>query len=315
MYCYSSLPADEIMTIIERNPSDPELRLALMEHYMNAGEEEGAMTQARLAAELFPDHPESQIWNAIWYMMVEDMLQGQRMLEAISHRYPCIELAHRVQSEFVPAVFNLLGEAGESYPPENPIEEDESLDPESKRLLEESSARINLALLETQDAETAIAACEDYLRDWGQNVGGMLICTRIYQQHGLNQRAEQMLREILSANPDSTVAKVDLGYLIDDDQNAIKLFQSALQVCNFDQRARCGLGERLIKTGMYVEALEHLSRVPADSLFYCSALGLMSDSHSSMENSKVAKQCIEKALILQPGNEYFQDKLDQFESA
>ncbi|MGI9516013.1 MAG: tetratricopeptide repeat protein [Pirellulaceae bacterium] len=307
MYCFSDLPLEEIKAMVERNPQEPDPRLALIEHHILNDDFDEALAQACLAADVVPEHPEILIWKAVCIMQCVDLLEGSAEMQHVIHKYPCLELITRLQTEMLPLFPGLVTDPGQI----DWQELDEEIDDEdSRRVVEQACDRTELIHAYQVNPSTIIPDCEAYLDKWPQDVSGKLVIARIYLQSGLPSEAEVLYRDALAVNPEATIARFELGMLLPDPHEAIEQLELGLQTCSFDQRARCKLAERLMEIGELDQARNELRRVPADSMFYVAALSLMCDSWIADDDLTAAVGCLEKAVGRSPGQVELESRLD-----
>ena len=307
MYCFSDLPLEEINAMVERNPGEPDPRLALIEHHILNDDYDEALEQACFAAELFPDHPDVLIWKAVCTMQCVDLLQGSQEMQHVIHKYPCLELITRLQTEMLPLFPGLVADPGQIDWEEMG---DDFQDEDSQMVIEQASERTELIRTFQVDPSTIIPDCEAYLEKWPNDVSGKLVIARIYLQSGLASEAEAIYRDALVVNPEATIARFELGMTLPDPVEAIEYLRTGLETCGFDQRARCKLGERLMELGEYEQARRELRRVPADSAFYVAALSLTCNSWIACDDLPKAIVCLEKAVARAPGEPELESRLE-----
>ncbi len=310
MYCFSDLPLEEIIAIVERNLHEPDPRLALIEHHALNDNFEAALQQACTAAKLWPEHPEILIWQAVCTMQCDNLLEGSQAMQHVIHKYPCLELIARLQSEMLPLFPGLVTDPAQIDWQDAREEFD---DEESRMVIEQACDRTELIQLYQASPEEIIPACETYLDKWPEDVSGMLVIARIYLRSGLAGRGEVLYRRALCINPEATIAKFELGMVLEDPAEAIEYLASGLETCDFDHRARCKLAERIMETGEYESARNHLRRVPADSMFYVTALSLMCNSWMLEDDLPAAIGCLERAVARAPDQIELQSRLHQLQ--
>ena len=88
MSFYSQLPLEELSEIVQRNPDEIELRLALIERYVRDGDVDDALVQACLAEDLASENEEILAWKAMCQISMGQLEAGHRLLQEVTRRTP-----------------------------------------------------------------------------------------------------------------------------------------------------------------------------------------------------------------------------------
>jgi tetratricopeptide (TPR) repeat protein len=297
MSCYADLPFAELTALIAAQPDEVELRLALVEQYARRKEFDEAVTQVCLAEELDPENPVVAAWKAMCLTSAGQVIEGSEAIKKVLWKYPCAEFHNWLITEVKPLFVR------DSFDPmaadlEKQInDEGTGIPPEAVQCCV-AFGRIS-SLFQT-DPDRCITELENHIVNWPDDVNAVLFLAKACRYVKKFERATELYRIVIEKAPDATIAMFDLATIVSDPWEAIELMRRGLEICDFDNRAKCKLAERLNQVGKTEQAKNAVARIPGDSPFYVDAL--VAQARSLELEGKFVEACelLEKAATMAP---------------
>jgi len=298
---YSDLSVDQLTAMIARHPDDGELRLTACQFYVRRGDFESALAQSQTALEILPGSPRAEALQAMCMLSTNKIFDGNELLQSVFRRYPCEEFQAWVTKDLA-SLFNYEGRARNQWPPQTPSHEATG---------KEYFAFNKIATLFSAEPDQCIAGIEEYLLQNPEDFNALMFLGKGFRFRGRKQEAEPLFRKVLLKYPDAAAAMFELASVVSNPWEAIELLRSGLEICNFDQRAKCQLATFFIQVGKYEHAFEAIGNVPADSSFYGDSLLLQARSLELLKRYDDALARIELAVRLKPECANYRGKYGQ----
>ena len=293
---YFELTVDELVDKISGSPDDIQLRLALCERHAQENDFELALAQARHAVCLSPDSPHALAWQAMCMMSTTEIVDGNELLSTLVRKYPCSEFHAWMTKELAPKF-----STGSSNPLRVVWESHEQQHNYSNEYAKAAAFAKIIPLFEV-DTDRCIAKLENHLTNFPDDTNALLFLAKTYRFTEKLSQAEPRYREVLAKDPEATVAMFDLATIVasKDPWEAIELMKTGLEICSFDNRAKCKLAEYENRVGRYQQAIDEIGVVPADSPYYADWLITIAHSHESLQNHDQALELLTKATLVAP---------------
>ena len=273
-----------------------QLRLALCELHAQEKDFELALAQARHAVCISPDNPHALAWQAMCMMSTTEIVDGNKLLSTLVRKYPCSEFHDWMTKELAPKFSN-----GSSNPLRVVWESHEKQFNYSSEYAKVAEFAKIVPLLQV-DTDRCIAKLNNHLTNYPDDTNALLFLAKAYRSTERMSQAESRYREVLERDPEATVAMFDLATIVAprDPWEAIELMRSGLEICSFDNRAKCKLAEYENRVGRYKQAIDEIGVVAADSPYYADWLITIAHSHESLQNHDQAIKLLTKATLVAP---------------
>lgn len=299
MSFYSQLPLEELAEIIARNPGEIDLRIALIERYVDDGDLDDALVQACLAEELENENPEVLSWKSLCMIFRGELEAGHQLLQEVIRRTPSCEFQDKLIRKIFPAFT-----AGKNVDPE------EFAHPWSLfgctdfkvegRYGEMIESMTTVGQLMSEKPEAAVRNLGIHIEKFPEDLNAKLYMATVHLMNHDVKQAELIYRDVIKQDPKCSTAYFDLAVVIEDAFESIELLRRGLSLFPQQDVARYNLGTFLLNAGEVDEARQELSRVPADSTHYADALIAIGVSYESENDIAEAARYLEKVTILEP---------------
>lgn len=310
MSFYSELPLDELAEIIAKNPGEIDLRLALIERYVDDGDLDDALVQACLAEELETENPEVLAWKSLCMIFRGELEQGHRLLQTVIRRTPSSDFQDKLIRKVFPAFT-----AGKDVDPED-FSSPWSLfgctgfEVEG-RYGEMIESMTSVGRLMADQPEVAVRELSDHIKNFPEDLNAKLYMASVHLMNHEIDQAESLYRDVIEQDPECSTAYFDLAVVVEDSFESIELLRHGLSLFPQQDIARYNLGTFLLNSGEVVEARRELLRIPGDSTHYADALIAIGVTYESEEGIEEAAAYFEKVAILQPERSDVQAKYGQ----
>lgn len=299
MSFYSELPLDELAEIIAKNPREIDLRLALIERYVDDGDLDDALVQACLAEEVEKSNPEVLAWKSLCMIFRGELEEGHCILQQVIRRTPSSNFQDKLIRKIFPAFT-----AGADIDPEEFTHPwslfgctDFQIEGRYGEMIESMTT---VGRLMGEQPEEAIQHLEDHIEQFPEDLNGKLYMASVHLMNHDIEKAELLYRDVIEQDPECSTAYFDLAVVVDDSFESIELLRHGLSLFPQQDVARYNLGTFLLNAGELQEARWELRRIPADSTHYSDALIAIGVSHESDEEIEAAASYFEKVAILEP---------------
>ena len=295
MSYFNQLPIEELETSIDQYPDEPEVRAALIKRLAAEGDIDAAISQAFIADELIPDNSEIKVLKAFCLLQAGEFENGHELLQEILRNDPRLELHEQIATEIAPI---FVPDAGDLTNPEHLqlTLPDHDLEPV---FAERFESMLDIICTMPDESDEVINKLFHHIDRFPDDLSARMHLATLHVINGDEQLADPIYRNVIADDPQCASAYFELATIVKPEE-AVKLTRDGLELCPGHTAGRFNLGLFLIQSGRSAEGRTELTRIPADSQHYSSALWAITESFELQNNFSEACKTAERLCALQP---------------